>query len=115
MGPLLRPVRNLYNPVRQVLAQITAPVSNPIQPLSYHTFLDSIQTLVHMAIPTKHIGLHAPRKGGASHSATCDIDSRLVCGLGRWKQGTTFADVYIKMMDGNMRKYFALTRTLWNY
>jgi len=115
VGPLLRATKQLYHPERQVLDQITASLSTPIQPLSYHTFLASIQNLVQQAIPGKHIGLHAPRKGGASHMAECDIDSRLVCGLGRWKQGTTFADVYVKMLDGNMKRYFNLTRTLWNF
>jgi len=112
VGPLLRAVQLRYGPRRYVLLQRTAPTSRPIQPLGYSAFRENIQRLVSHATG-KHVGMHAARSGGASLAAELDIDSRLVCGLGRWKHGNTFADTYIKMMDGNMRKYFNLTRTLW--
>ena len=112
VGPLLRATQLRHHPQRYVLAQRTAPFSTPIQPLSYAAFRQNVQSLVFRAT-TKHIGMHAARSGGASLAAELNIDSRLVCGLGRWKLGNTFADTYIKMMDGNMRKYFQLTRTLW--
>ena len=114
VGPLLRATQLRYHPRRYVLHQLTAPLSKPIQPLSYAAFRKNVQRLVSRTTG-KHIGMHAPRSGGASLAAELGIDSRLVCGLGRWKHGNTFADTYIKMMDGNMRKYFQLTRTLWPY
>jgi len=112
-GPLLRATIARHNPRRYVLARVTSPVSDPIPPLSYAAFRSSILKL--SSGLSVHIGLHSARKGGASRAAELGIDSRLVCGLGRWKQGTTFADSYIKMMDGNMQRYFALTRTLWSF
>jgi len=113
VGPLLRAVAQKHQPNRLVLAEISAPFSAPIKPLSYSTFRESILGL--SASITKHIGLHSARTGGASAAAENDIDSRLVCGLGRWKQGTTFADEYIKMMEGNAKKYFKLTKSIWPY
>ena len=112
VGPLLRGVR--WRGERFSLQEFTAPFSRPISPLSYTTFAESIQSLVKDATG-KHVGLHSARKGGASHSRELSIDCRLVCGLGRWKQGTTYADTYIKMMDGNMRKYFGVTREIWKF
>ena len=115
VGPLLRAVAQRHQPNRLVLAEISAPFSDPIKPLSYSTFRESILCLSLSASITKHIGLHSARIGGASAAAENNIDSRLVCGLGRWKQGTTFADEYIKMMEGNAQKYFKLTKSIWPY
>ena len=112
VGPLLRATQLRYHPRRFILRQCTAPLLTPIQPLSYAAFRQNVESLVFRATG-KHVGMHAARSGGASLAAELNIDSRLVCGLGRWKLGNTFADTYIKMMDGNMRKYFQLTRTLW--
>ena len=112
VGPLLRATQLRHHPQRYVLKQRTAPLSAPIQPLSYAAYRQNVQSLVFRAT-AKHVGMHAARSGGASLAAELNIDSRLVCGLGRWKLGNTFADIYIRMMDGNMRKYFQLTRTLW--
>ena len=116
VGPLLRRVKTVYHGSSQshVLYQITAPMSNPVPSISYQTFLSSIQDLA-MAAIGKHIGLHAARRGGASAAAEHGVDSALVCGLGRWKQGTTYADYYVKMLSGNLQKYFAITRTIWPF
>ena len=114
VGPLLRAVTHKYRPDRLVLTQVVSPFSNPIKPLSYSSFRSSILALCKPVL-IKHIGLHSARSGGASAAAEVGIDSRLVCGLGRWKQGTTFADTYVKMMIGNANKYFQLTKTLWPY
>lgn len=114
VGPLLRAVIHRHRPERYELASISAPFSSPIASLSYSAFRESILELAGGSI-TKHIGLHSARTGGASTAAEHGIDSRLVCGHGRWQQGTTYADTYIKMMEGNMRKYFDLTRQIWKF
>jgi hypothetical protein len=112
VGPLLRRVRKCGN--SYVLFQVTSPMTDPIPSVSYQTLYQSIQNMVHTATGL-HTALHGSRTGGASAAAEHGIDSRLVCGLGRWQQGTTFADVYIKMMQGNMHKYFEVTRTIWPF
>ena len=112
-GPLLRATIQRHHPQRFVLARVTSPFSDPIPSLSYTQFRSSILRLT--AALSIRIGLHSARTGGASRAAELGVDSRLVCGLGRWKQGTTFADSYIKMMTGNMQRYFALTRSLWPF
>jgi hypothetical protein len=114
VGPLLRAVATKHYPTRMVLAQVEAPFSKPIKPLSYSTFRSSILDLCKNVI-TKHIGLHSARSGGASAAAEHGIDSRLACGLGRWKQGTTYSDTYVKMTLGNTKKYFDISRSLWPY
>lgn len=110
-GPLLRPVIGKHKPARMQLAVTTS--SSPILPLTYPAFRSSL--IAFSACLSKHFGLHSFRKGGASTAAALSMDSRLICGLGRWKQGTTFSDTYIKMMHGNMLKFFDLTRQLWPY
>lgn len=114
VGPLLRATKLCYRRRGYFLKQRTAPLSKPIQPLGYSAFRQNVQSLVFRATG-KHVGMHAPRSGGASLAAELNVDSRLVCGLGRWQHGNTYADTYVKMMDGNIRKYFQLTRTLWPY
>ncbi len=116
VGPLLRGVKLKYRPHQHhVLQQLTSTVSQPIPALSYTSFLVSIQHLVEAAGIPKHVGLHAGRAGGASEAAAVGIDPQSVCGLGRWKMGNTFADTYVKMIDGNARKYFGITRKLWPF
>ena len=110
-GPLLRAVVARHQPERFELAQVIAP---SIPPLSYSAFRTSILTLAKVCLD-KHFGLHSLRAGGASAAAELGIDSRLVCALGRWKQGTTFADTYVKMMHGNMFRFFELTKELWPF
>ena len=115
VGPLLRATKQAYKPSRAVvLRQTTAPLSQPIPALTYSAFRTSILAFAAQCL-NKHIGLHSARAGGASAAAEAGIDSRLVCGLGRWKQGTTFADTYIKMMEGNMFRFFEITRQIWPY
>ena len=114
VGPLLRGTITKYYPRRMVLAQVEAPFSSPIKALSYSSFRSSILSLCKNVLP-KHIGLHSARSGGASAAAEYGIDSRLACGLGRWKQGTTYSDTYVKMTLGNTKKYFDISRALWPY
>lgn len=113
-GPLLRAtVAHRHRPHYYTLAQVTSPISCPIPALSYAQFRSSI---LRLSSKLKiHIGLHSARTGGASRAAELGVDSRMVCGLGRWTQGTTYSDSYIKMMAGNMHKYFLLTKQLWPY
>ena len=111
-GPLLRAVKLAPKPRQLVLEFITSPLSQPIKPLHYSAFRSSLLSLAEPCLD-KHFGLHSARSGGASASAAHGIDSRLVCGLGRWQQGTTFADTYVKMLQGNMFKYFEITQKLW--
>lgn len=111
VGPLIRATARHNS---NSLAQITSSFSDPIEPLTYDAMLKSIQPLVRNTLGI-HTALHQPRSGGASAAAEMDIDSQLVCGLGRWKLGNTFEDVYLKMLDGNCRKYFAITKQLWPY
>jgi hypothetical protein len=111
VGPLLRATAR-HN--ANALAQITSDIEDPIQPLSYNAMLKSIQPLVQSVVQI-HTALHQPRSGGASAAAEMNIDSQLVCGLGRWKLGNTFEDCYLKMLDGNCEKYFQLTRDIWPF
>ena len=114
VGPLLRPVREFFRPNHHFkLAQTTSTIS--IKPLNYSAFRASLLALGTHCNLDKHFGMHSARTGGASMAAELGIDARLVCGLGRWKQGTTFQDTYIKMMHGNMLKFFELTKQIWPY
>lgn len=114
VGPLLRAVTIKHYPDRMALTQVEAPFAKPIKPLCYSSFRSSILALSKNVL-SKHFGLHSARSGGASTAAEHGIDSRLACGLGRWKQGTTYSDTYVKMTLGNTKNFFAISRTIWPY
>ena len=113
-GPLLRAVKLASRPRRFVLEHTSSRLPDLIKPLSASAFRSSLLNLAEPCL-AKHFGLHSARSGGASTAAEHGIDSRLVCGLGRWQQGTTFADTYVKMLQGNMFKYFELTQQIWPF
>ena len=102
VGPLLRATAR-HNP--NALKQISSPLNEPIEPLTYQALYHSIQSMVKEATGI-HTALHGPRKGGASTAAEQNIESRLICSLGRWKFGNTFEDTYLTMLDGNAKKIF---------
>lgn len=113
-GPLLRALRWQPQSRSHKLQQITAPLHSPIPSLSYTTFRASIKLLVSLAGIDKNIGLHSCRIGGASHAATIpDVPARLMCTLGRWKHANTMDNTYVRLLDVQARKFFDLTRQLW--
>jgi hypothetical protein len=70
--------------------------------------------LVAQAGLTKHIGMHSGRIGYSNTAAAADVDSRIVCHLGRWKLGNTFEDTYLRNVHLRARNFFNLTRQLWD-
>ena len=113
-GPLLRALRWQPRSRTHQLQQVTAPMHSPIPALSYTTFRASIKLLVSLAGIDKNIGLHSCRIGGASHAATIpDVPARLMCTLGRWKHANMMDNTYVRLLDVQARKFFDLTRQLW--
>ena len=106
LGPLLRVVHI----DGQRLLQVTAPLRNPIPPLSYDALLRSFRQLCGAAgLPTT-AGLHALRRGGATSYIASGADRILVQKLGRWRSSEVFEGSYVRESAAERR---ALTSRLF--
>lgn len=113
-GPLLRAVRRTNQKGLQVLQQITAPLTQPIVPLSYSTTRLHAKLLVRRAGIKKDIGLHSMRIGGTTAAIASNCDDRLVCILGRWKSKAVMDERYVRIFREHTSQMFELTRKFWN-
>lgn len=96
VGPLLRPVKREGG--RQVLRQVTAPLEQPIEPLSYGRFRAALADLFEAAGLDKRMGgqIHSLRIGGATAAVNAGVDRTLVQKAGGWRSTETFEAVYAR-------------------
>lgn len=83
VGPLLRPVVQAGG--RHRLAQVTAPLSSPIQPLGSQRLRTRLQQMCDQVGLAKHVGTHSLRIGGASAAAELHVSDQLIQAAGRWR------------------------------
>jgi hypothetical protein len=107
-GPLLRPVVRVGGNHR--LAQVTAPLTSPIQPLSGQRLRGRLQQLCNQAGVAKHVGsaTHSLRIGGASAAAELHVSNQLIQAAGRWRS----AQVQQHYMRESLRRRLAVSRQL---
>jgi hypothetical protein len=81
-GPLIRAV-HVDGPGHR-LAQVTAPLAEPIPPLSDAALRDRLKAMCAAVGIAKPVGLHSLRIGGATAAAGNGVPERLVQAHGRW-------------------------------
>lgn len=113
-GPLLRAVRR--EPRRgQKLSRVTAFLPQLVPTLSHQALLSSVKKLAVEAGVTDHFGLHSGRSGGATAATMAGVDSRMVTQLGRWKHQTTMDARYVRDVQADPSRYFAITAKIWPF
>ncbi|EFJ39208.1 hypothetical protein VOLCADRAFT_101243 [Volvox carteri f. nagariensis] len=108
VGPLLRRVTTSQTGVPS-LVQRTAPLSAPIPPLPYRTFLGHLRRLFVEAGLSPRFGTHSLRSGGVTAAVNNGADRSLVQKLGRWKSADVFEQHYVKDSDAARGRVTALS------
>lgn len=111
-GPLLRKVSKSRD-MQQQLALAVAPIARPIPRLGDAALRLSMRRLFEEAGVYGMYNLHSLRIGGTTAAMAAGCDSALVEAHGRWARGDVAVDIYTRVLETDVRRFFALTRKLW--
>mmetsp|Transcript_4797 Transcript_4797/g.14550 ORF Transcript_4797/g.14550 Transcript_4797/m.14550 type:complete len:337 (-) Transcript_4797:237-1247(-) len=114
-GPLLRALRRDKGQTQQRLLQVTAPVARPVATVRREYFASSVRALLAEAGITARISTHSARSGGATSAETQAVAKSMIRTIGRWKHKDVLMDHYVKELEADAKRFFAVTRAMWPY
>jgi hypothetical protein len=111
-GPLLRKVTKQRG-MQQQLKETVVPIEQPMQPLGAAALRPSMRALFKDAGVQGVYSLHSLRIGGATAARAAGCDSALVEAHGRWARHDTLIDIYTRVLETDVQRFFGLTRQFW--